>query len=149
MALLQLARSLLPYQFNRSLTLARQLLGGSFAPPIDAEKLAAYEALVPSDNRQVADHMTRLIAMVRKFQETPESRLAGTPHPVKGTVVPLEEAEIQRIWDYVPYEEECNAIGLVFEKQLTAGYVRDAAFHLLWYAYELTKDREPMTADKL
>lgn len=128
--------------------MARQLLGGSFAPPIDDAKLAAYEALVPSDDRQVADSMTKLITMLRKFRETPESQLAGRPHPVIGTIVPLEDAEVQRIWDVVPYREECDAIGLVFER-LSVCEVRNAAFHLLWFAYELTADREPITKDKL
>ena len=128
--------------------MARQLLGGSFAPPIDEAKLAAYESLIPSDDRQVADYMASLIAMVRKFQETPESTIPGSPHPVVGIIVPLEESEVQRIWDVVPYREECDAIGLVFER-LPTGDVRNAAFHLLWYAYELTADREPITKDKI
>jgi hypothetical protein len=92
--------------------------------------------------------MTKLIAMVRKFRETPESQLNGKPHPVIGTIIPLEDAEVQRIWDVVPYREECDAIGMVFER-IPTGDVRNAAFHLLWYAYELTADREPITADKL
>ena len=127
--------------------MARKLMGGSFAPPID--NVASFEALIPgATDRQVADYMTNLIAMVRKFRETPESREPGTPHPVIGTIVPLEAEEVQRIWDVVPYREECDAIGLVFEK-LPTGDLRNAAFHLLWYAYELSADREPITADKL
>jgi len=128
--------------------MARKLMGGSFAPPIDDARLSAYEALIPSDDRQVADYMTSLLAMVSKFRETPESKAAGSPHPVVGTIIPLEDAEIQRIWDVVPYKEECDAIGAVFER-LPTGDVRNAAFHLLWYAYELTNDREPITSDKI
>jgi hypothetical protein len=29
------------------------------------------------------------------------------------------------------------------------GSERDAAYHLLWFARELTRDREPCTSDKL
>jgi hypothetical protein len=126
----------------------RKVIGGSFAPPLSDAKLAEYEALIPSDNRRVAEYMTQLVAMLRKFRETPDSTLAGAPHPVRGVVVPLEETEIERIWDVVPYEQECDVIGQAFEA-LPTGDVRNAAFHLLWFAYELAKDREPVTADKL
>ncbi len=37
-------------------------------------------------------------------------------------------------------------LGKVFDS--LAGDIRNAAYHLLWYARELTKDREPRTKDK-
>lgn len=68
-----------------------------------------------------------------------------------GVVVPLEEEEIKRIWDHVPWKEELDMYSAVFE-EIPPGTNRDlrnAAFHLLWYGRELELDREPMTTDKL
>jgi hypothetical protein len=90
--------------------------------------------------------------MVRKFRETPDSVQPGTPHPSgRGVIVPLEDAEIQRIWDVVPWMEELKMYGQLFEK-ISATEQRDlrnAAFHLLWFGKELCSDREPITNDKL
>lgn len=136
-------------------------LGGSFAPPLDAEKLASYRELAnAADDPRVRDAMLPLCEMMEVFQQTPHSQKPGTPHPVgeftdrdgkkrrAPAVVPLEESEIQRIWDYVPWDYECDALGLLFES-IPVGALRNAAFHLLWFARELTRDREPLTNDKL
>ena len=128
--------------------MAKQQVGGSFAPPITAELLAKYQTLAGATTPQVKDAMLRLCTMVEVFHRTPESKLEGTPHDSgKGVVVPLEEVEIKRIWDYVPWDYECDAIGVVFD--VLTGDVRNAAYHLLWYARELAMDREPITTDKL
>lgn len=127
----------------------KQLLGGSFAPPITKEILERYKSLAAAaDDDAIADSMHELVEMVRLFQETPASTLEGTPHDSgRGTVTPLETAEITRIWDAVPWPHECDAMGQLFE-QLT-GETRDAAYHLLWFARELCLDREPITTDRL
>ena len=80
--------------------------GGSFAPPLSAEKLAAYAALVPTiEDPQVKEIMKKLHALGVEFQKTPSSTLAGSPHPSgMGEIVRLEPAEIQRIWDLVPWD---------------------------------------------
>jgi len=125
-------------------------VGGSFAPPLDDAKLSAYEELGKSIvDPQAAEYFSRLVAMLRAFWETGESKLPGTKHPSgMGIMVPLEEAEIKRIWDHVPWAEECDLIGRCFDK-FESGPLRNAAYHLLWYARELTLDREPITADKV
>lgn len=130
----------------------KQRFGGSFAPPITAENLDAYRLLADKEGGEVGSEMVKLCEMVEVFYQTPESKLAGTTHDSgRGTAVPLEDAEIKRIWDYVPWPRECDSLGVLFET-IPADSKRDlrnAAFHLLWYARELTLDREPITTDKL
>lgn len=126
--------------------------GGSFAPPLTAEKLAAYRTLAETAEPEAKDAMQKLLLMAETFQMTGESKLGGTPHPSgRGTVVPLEEAEKERIFDVVPWEKELRMYGQVFEtiSHETHPDLRNAAFHLLWYGKELCLDREPITNDKL
>lgn len=145
----------------------------SFAPPLTSEKLERYGTLISGvKDPRIKDVMQRLHRCAVVFQETGESKLPGTPHPTGLTqVVPLEKTEIDRIWDDVPWDWECDAMSVLlgslpeggprrvvddspkgyrieFDKPLEAE-LRNAAFHLLWYARELTKDREPLTNDKL
>ena len=149
--------------------MAKYRIGGSFAPPITAEKLSEYRALAKGADARIQDAMLPLCEMVEVFQQTPDSSEPGHPHPVgRGVIVPLEEQEIKRIWDHVPWPDECELLGRLFET-LPDGYeertidgarqvvlvdpgardLRNAAFHLLWYARELTQDREPITNDKI
>lgn len=127
-------------------------LGGSFAPPITAEKLDSYRLLADEEGGEIGSEMKKLCEMVEVFFQTPSSTLPGTPHPLgRGTIVPLEEAEIKRIWDYVPWPRECDSLGDLFLtiSHETKRELRNAANHLLWYARELAADREPITNDKL
>jgi hypothetical protein len=125
-------------------------IGGSFAPPVDDQKLSHYEALMAAvEDRQVREYGESLVKMLRTFQAAPSSKAKSKPHPSgRGTITPLEQAEIERIWDCVPWPEECDAIDVVFDR-LPSGDVRNAAYHLLWFARELSIDREPCTTDKL
>lgn len=126
-------------------------VGGSFAPPLSAAKLAEYRTLASkSDDRRVRDVMLLLCKMVEVFQETPASTLNGSVGPTGlGVVIPLEAAEVDRIDAVVPWDYECDAYQNLFETIPTDSNLRTPAFHLLWYAKELTVDREPMTNDKL
>lgn len=125
-------------------------VGGSFAPPITATKLAEYKGIAELADEKVREIMLKLIQMVEVFQQTPSSSLDGTPGPTGlGVQIPLEEAEIQRIFDVVPWDYECEAFQNLFESIPIKSPVRNPAFHLLWYAKELTIDREPMTNDLL
>lgn len=139
-------------------------LGGSFAPPLDAQKLADYRELAKSaSDPRIQDKMLSLCEMMEVFHQTPASALSGSPHPIgemqdaqgnkyrAPVVVPLEDSEVKRIWDYVPWDYECDGLGTLFETipNETHKSLRDAAFHLLWFARELTRDREPLTNDKL
>jgi hypothetical protein len=130
----------------------KSYIGGSFAPPLDAAKLAEYVTLAQAAPEQIGEAMLKLCDMVALFQETPASSAEEKPHPVGvGHIQHLEEAEIKRIWDAVPWKEECEMYAALFEKidPQQDKPLRDAAFHLLWFAYELTADREPCTCDKL
>lgn len=127
--------------------------GGSFAPPIDEAKLDRYRLLAGTVvDPMVAGYMRDLCDMVAVFRETPESKRRGTPHPSgRGTIVPLETDEIARIDWCVPWSRECDVMGEAFDRLDPVGdkETRDAAFHLLWFARELTLDREPITTDRL
>lgn len=139
-----------------------------FAPPIDASRLERYKALATiADPGPIEDAYRQLLAMVEKFQETPESRERGIPLQTEYTrspfqdadgkpkpppkIVPLEQAEVNRMWDFVPWPHEINAMAALFERipNESRKELRDAAFHLIWFARELCLDREPMTQDKL
>jgi hypothetical protein len=127
-------------------------IGGSFAPPLDATKVVAYRRLADSAPPQIREAVHKLADMAVLFQETPRSSLPGAPHPVgRGVIVPLEKAEVERIWDAVPWAEEIEMYAALFDKidPVTAKSLRDAAYHLLWFAVELEKDREPITNDML
>lgn len=126
--------------------------GGSFAPPLDATKIAAYRELGTAAGGQIGEAVGKLCDMVALFQETPASTANGVPHPSgRGVMVPLEDEEIKRIWDAVPWDTENAMYAALFDtiNPTTDKPLRDAAFHLLWFSVELEKDREPMTTDKL
>jgi hypothetical protein len=129
-----------------------------FAPTITREKLARYETLVEDAPARVADYMSQLIDMVKLFYETPTSSHAPRMIPVRlGTkheevpAVKLEDEEIERIWDAVPWMDELDVMGKQFDTLSAENEadreLRNAAFHLLWYGRELTLDREPMTKE--
>lgn len=133
-----------------------------FAPEITKEKLAEYEKLIETQAKgQIAEEMTKLAGMVKKFLETPASKTKAQVVPMMAVkdgkeissakCVPLEDKEVERMWDEVPYDDECDRLGVLFDKISNASNkpLRDAAFHLLWYARELTRDREPMTQETL
>lgn len=219
--------------------------GGSFATRITPEKIKRYRELVDSAERKIKETLLPLIDMVEAFCETPDSTLDGPElkvHLASGvrtlTASPLSNEEIERMWDLVPYPEECAAIGKIIEglqvdaanensrrieawqrsmydivvseyfgsteearnvieylrlpesitkyftesqvnhfhemsekllacnaeiaearakkshancpyPKLESTELRDAAYHLYWYANELSVDREPITVDKL
>jgi hypothetical protein len=140
-------------------TSATKYVGGSFAPPLPAETLAAYRATILADAPEdLRDSLVGLCDLVALFQATGESAEKKTPHPVGiGHVQKLEDAEIGRLWDACPWPWEAEALGkranslptMVVDGKTVDSPVRKAAFHLVWFAKELAADREPCTADKL
>jgi hypothetical protein len=137
-------------------------IGGSFAPPLTDEKLAVYRALIDGMDAQspVRDAMEALYNCAAAWWEQPESVGDGKPHGSgRGTIVALDKPVADALWDAVPWDgqklddgstapRECDMYAELFDG-LPAGEVRNAAFHLLWHAKELSQDREPITADKL
>jgi len=125
------------------------IVGGSFAPKLTAGEVHAMSPLFSECDAEVKDVVGILSRCVLTFLETPESRLPGMPHPSGvASVVPLEEDEKRRIFDVVPWSWECDTYGRVLDR-LPLGNARNAAYHLLWYARELTVDREPITVDRI
>ena len=124
------------------------------APDITPKHLVAYRNLAATADRKIRDVMLQLCSMVEHFRKTPESQLKGRPVQFMNAsgkiavAVPLEQDEITRIFDFVPDEDEIKMYGQRFDT-LPAGDLRDAAFHLLWFANELVKDREPIIREKV
>ena len=133
--------------------MALKHIGGSFAPSIDDVGIATYGSLIAScEDLEAKDILQKLHTMLTEFRKTPESSLTGAAHPAgRGVMVPLEDAEIQRIWDVVPWQYEIEAYKPVLDRldPVAQKDLRNAAFHLLWFAQELCLDREPLTKDRL
>jgi hypothetical protein len=138
-------------------------VGHSFAPPITAEKLAEYTAIAAGQEPgPVRDALGELCEMVRVFGQTPPSKRPGEaipgdllavagPHAgkkLRAEIVPLEEAEVKRIDAVVPWPHEIEGYRRL-AKTLPPGPVHEALRHLIWYAAQLTRDREPITLDTL
>lgn len=141
--------------------MAQQRVGGSFAPPLDDQKLAAYRALIDavpvSPARDALDALHKCCAA---WWDLPESTGTGTrPHASgRGTIVDLAEPAKKTLWDLIPWTHELLAMGGRTDEKGTyhpglfdalESELRNAAFHLLWHVRELDLDREPLTADKL
>lgn len=128
------------------------MVGGSFAPPLPPETVGGYRALASSASPQVREWVLKFCDMVDHFRLTPDSKRPGVRHPSgKGLVVPLEKVEVERIDEHVPYDEEIEMVKVLFDgiDPVSQKELRDAAYHLLWFACELALDREPITSDKL
>ena len=128
--------------------MAVQRIGGSFAPPLTDELLAKYKssitALPESPER---DALVELYTCCERWWNLPESKGAGTAHPVMGVIVPLDKEIQDALFDSIPWKEQLDLMGQLFDK--LKGETRHMAYHLLWHAVELEKDREPLTNDKL
>jgi hypothetical protein len=134
-------------------------IGGTFcfAPPMTDEKLDRYEELADSEGGETGAVMRELLACVRAWWKLPESRRTdGRRLRLQDAEVvetPLEPDHVKELDPVTPWMRELNTLST--EKNdgpldsLPPGEVRDAAFHLLWYAKEITQDREPLTRDKL
>lgn len=132
----------------------RQLIrvGGSFAPPLTDKNLSAYRDLAAAAPAQIGEAMTRLADMVAGYRAVPPTVAGVEPHPSGvGSIRKLAEDTVKRIWDLVPWKEELDMMAGLFDRldPVTQKAIRDAAYHLLWYAYELFLDREPITKDKI
>lgn len=127
-------------------------IGGSFAPPLDKAKLARYRELAGTAEARTRDAMLQLCEMVQAHQGLARSKKKGTPHPSGvGVVVPLEAAAVKELDPLVPWPDELPALAAAFDRidPRHSKELRDAAFHLLWFAGELCRDREPLTTDRL
>lgn len=127
-------------------------IGGSFAPPLSDDKIAAYKSLAATASPQISDAMNVLLACVEHWWELPESTQNGKPHGSgAGNIVPLEDAHAGSLDPLIPWAEELQMYAALFEgiDPATDKPLRDAAHHLLWTVRELDLGREPMTKDRL
>lgn len=131
-----------------------QRFGGSFAPAFTDENLAAYRTLIDGLDPQspARDAMDKLHKMAMAWWEQPESTGDGKPHPSgRGVIVDLDEPIAKALWESIPWDHELEAFAQLFDgiDPVTQPVLRNAAHHLLWLGWELFRDREPITVDKL
>ena len=132
-----------------------------YAPPITAQKLSDYEALIAAmPVSPVKESLQKLLACVNAWFVLPDSpRTDGelVNHIHNGQLVTVKEVPftqelIEQLWDVTPWMHELAGLSTTNDDGLfdsLSGPIRDAAFHLLWHVKEITLDREPMTLDKL
>lgn len=147
------------------------------APPLTDELLAAYDKLIKGlPAGPVRGALEACYACVLAWWNLPVStkKHNGTTYRLtqdRGyNIIPLEDAHIKSLDATTPWDYECHAMRELFEtlpkgvteipatpdapayNKLTdqaAHNLCNAAFHLLWHCLEITKDREPITQDKL
>lgn len=133
--------------------MAKQHLGGSFAPPLTDALLADYREMINGlPESFVKDILLILLNCCEKWWGLPDSLGAGSPHPVGGgiTMVPLSDENATKLFDHIPWKEELDGMKQILETIPSSDKkLRDCAFHLLWHVIELEEDREPITIDKL
>ncbi len=133
-----------------------------FAPPLTDEKIANYKLLINSQaSSEVADAMVMCLKCVEAWWNLPESTRTdvkrwGILHKGQKSEfveTPLEEDHIKKLWDVTPWDRELSTLSNSTSTGLfdTLPYcdLKNAAFHLLWFAKEITRDREPLSVDKL
>src|SRR5574338_191002 len=165
--------------------------GGTYAPPIDEEKLSQYREFAEKfPEPQIKEMMLKNCDMVEQHLRKQASTLPGSlDHAGRGIAVPLTDETKEALDEFVPWEQEHNMWQKLLEKfcavpanqglkqieewvdapkseknpngtekmLATKTIVIDkerldmvtAAKHLLWYAWELCRDREPMFIDKM
>lgn len=96
--------------------------GGSFAPPLSDETLAAYKTLaeeLPVDS-PTRDAMLKLHACCSQWWELPES--TGTITQARkhasgvGNIIDLDDEHKKALWEAIPWEHELEAYKKLFNK---------------------------------
>lgn len=120
----------------------RPNIGGFFAPAMTSEKISKYESLlddsdVPGDVREAMEKLLNLATIRQAGNQTGGS--------------PLHPEEIRKLDVHIPWDWEIDAYRKLFDeiRVETSKALRDAAFHLLWWAEMLSKGIEPTTQDKI
>lgn len=133
-----------------------------FAPPLTDTKLARYRELAAAlpKTDPVGDALRSLLACVGLWWELPESdrpaakwSITHKGKPATFAVTPLSADLVEQLWAVTPWMHELNVLSTsagdgLFDA-IPPGDLRDAAFTLLWYAKEISLDREPVTLDRL
>lgn len=120
----------------------------SCAPPLTDEMLETYTELAATASpAKVKLVLEKLLNLVTAWYYLPES--GGDPCEHGSGLceyIPLDENIKTELSQYLPFKEELSMFAEVLEGQ--TGNIRNAGFHLLWYATELFLDREPITMDR-
>lgn len=130
-------------------------VGGSFAPPLTDDLMAAYRAMFDKvdPQSQLRAALDVCYACCSKWWELPESTNGNTKmHPTgRGVIQALDDSIAKDLWEHIPWTSEIDTFANLFERisNETNKPLRDAAHHLLWHVRELDLDREPLTKDKL
>jgi hypothetical protein len=142
--------------------MAEALPVACFAPSLTGDNLEKYADVISKTDpkTELGEALRKCLACVQAWYAIPESTrktsekfsILHQGKEVSFGVTPLEQEQIDALWDSTPWMRELNAFSTpaangVFDS--LAGELRDAAFHLLWHAKEITLDREPLTVDKL
>lgn len=123
-----------------------------FAPPITDGHLSSWQALVKGTKGLTRHALETLHALVQQHkahhQPSEAPPLASQTYDV-GVAhhIPLHHDTKTAVAEHLPTDEEMKVYDELFGK--LQGELRDMAYHLLWYALELKKGREPITKDKL
>lgn len=137
---------------------ARMMPVACFAPPLTDAKIAEYQEMIDGcDNPNVKRAMQDCMTCVKAWWELPESQRKDVTkfsilHKGKRTEfaeTPLEQEHVDQLWDVTPWDAECDGMDQLFDKLPVDSELRNAAYHLLWFCQELTRDREPLTRDRL
>mgnify|MGYP001611048435 CR=1 FL=1 len=109
-------------------------IGGSFAPPLDDNKIGEYRKLAEKAPRPILDAMMALCDMVDVFYETPRSAMPSFPDRTGvALITPLETDKIELLDPHVPWKHELDGYASIFDTldPKDDKKLRDAAFHLL------------------
>lgn len=137
---------------------ANQIPVACFAPPLTDEKIAEYQAIIDGcQDARIKDAMNQCMACVKVWWELPVSerkdiKLWSIKHrgqEIEYIERPLEQEHVKALDAVTPWDTECTLMGQLFDRIKGDDNLRNAAFHLLWFTKEITRDREPMTLEVL
>jgi hypothetical protein len=120
----------------------------SRAPKFTQERLASYDKLVcalPQSNlRRYFEDLLFLADVWLHFQDTPARLPIHTLHLTGAKVTHLSASAKDFLAGDIPTTQERAEMVVEFDR-IEDQEVRNAAFHLLWLATELSLGREPLT----
>ncbi len=122
-----------------------------FAPPLTSGMLKRYWDLAETiGDDEISTSYWFVLRCVDRWDQIPESKSTQTStHECGlGKIVPLDGECRELLGSVIPSCEQLAECAERFDR-LPGGELRDASFHLLWFATELALGREPITNDKL
>lgn len=127
-----------------------------FGPPLTDTLLSTYTSLINSQPAgELRDALLSCYNCVMAWWNAPESTEKPTHWAFRDKLVPeipLSKELLKQLDSTTPWLRELdtlsNSAGTGLFDNLE-GDLRNCAFHLLWYAKEISLDREPMSMDKL